>query len=156
MQLVIRQQRHAANEILRQHLHVEIRSRVLVGADFIQRALECQPIKLLTAVGQQRVEQLRDALLCDIGHSWAVADVPEHADGIADVLPLHDQREPLASGLITGCTDEGLHGQALHVPRRPSGNGVGCAFAERDILPSAEAAAGRHRLARTLRSQHGR
>ena len=36
---------NTAIEILRQHLHVEIRARMLIGPDLIQCALKCQAIQ---------------------------------------------------------------------------------------------------------------
>ena len=158
VQLVVGQQLDAAIEMLGQGRYGEVRAGAFAGADRIELLLEGDAVEFFAAVGEQLVEHLCDAFpTLRLLRLRAVADVTEHRDGVADILGLHDELQPVRQGGHDGMERRGRHDQPLQGRFRPLRQLRGLGFAERDGFLAAEAAtAGRHRCARALRHHHTR
>ena len=148
MQLVVGQQLQRALEVLGQRLHREIRAGMLARADRIERLLECHPVEVLAAVGQQPLEDLRHAFLVPgLLGLGTIADMPEHTHRVAHVLALHDECQPVGQRADDRVQSRCRHLEALQCLDRPRRQRRRMCFTERDRLLSAEAAAGGHRRA---------
>ena len=154
VQFIVGQQFQRALEMLTQHLHREIRTRMLAGTDRIQRLLERDPIEPFTAVGQQPIEHLRDSFLAlGLFGLGAIADVAVHAHRVADILALHDQGEAVRQRADDRVQGRGRHLQTLQSLLCPGGQGGRVRLAQGNRLLPAEPAVRRHRLTRAAR-QH--
>ena len=142
VQLVVGEQLHAALEVLGQRLHREVRARMLAGADVIERLLECDPIEMLAAVGEQPLEHLRDAFLAGSSSvSGRLRMCPNTLTVSLTSAVCTMSERPFGSVLTTGCSVDAGTSQALQCLARPRRQGSRMRLAERDRFPPAESAA---------------
>ena len=126
-----------AIEVLRQGCDGEVRAGALPGTDRIELLLECDAVEFLAAIGEQLVQHLGDAFLAlGLLGLGPVADVTQHRDGVADILGLHDQLQPVREGAHDRVERRRRHDQPCRAASAHSGSLVGLASpSEMDSWP---------------------